>query len=128
MKAFLIDPKAQRITEVEYDGDYRSIYKSLDCVRFDVVEINAEKDCVFIDDEGLMSEDAYFFGVQGFPNPLAGKGLVLGTDDEGDSIEPTIGMEDLLDIVSFGVLMKMSDRIVFVNEPARVFKDMDGDV
>lgn len=110
MKAFLIDPKAQRITEVEYDGDYRSIYKSLDCVRFDVVEINAEKDCVFIDDEGLMSEDAYFFGVQGFPNPLAGKGLVLGTDDEGDSIEPTIGMEDLLDIVSFGVLMKMSDR------------------
>ncbi len=93
MKAYLIDPAAKAVTEVDYDGDYKSIYKLIGADLFDTVRINRENDVIFVDDEGLLKPQAHFWRYGHLGHDLCGKGLVLGTDDDGDSISPKIALE-----------------------------------
>ena len=88
MKAFLIDPFNHTITEVEYSGDYREISTLLQCSLFTTVTLNEEGDTLFVDDEGLYVDNQRFFTVEGYPQPLGGRGLVLGSDCEGESVAP----------------------------------------
>jgi hypothetical protein len=101
MKAYLIDPYETKVTEVEYSGNYEDIYKLIDCRTFDCVGFRGFKDTIYIDDEGLYKEDKQFFMVDGFPTPLCGKALVLGTDEEGDSISPKTSLTKLKSMVDF---------------------------
>lgn len=105
MKAILIDPFNETVTEVEHNGDYRHIYELLshpehpvDC--FTVVGIE-HNDAIFVDDEGLLKDPKHFFVWEDYAQPLAGRGLVLGTNDEGDSISPKSKIEDVKKRVSF---------------------------
>tara|TARA_R100000149_G_C5830902_1_gene106519 strand:+ start:426 stop:755 length:330 start_codon:yes stop_codon:yes gene_type:complete len=103
MKAFLIDPKNQSITEVDYDNsDYKNIYKLIDCGTFTTVDINKEGDCIYVDDEGLLYIDIkHMFTLDGNRNTsYAGKGLVLGTDSDGESCEPIITLDELKERVT----------------------------
>ena len=101
MKAYLIDPFAKTVSEVQYNGDYKTIYNliSSDNIKVDTftcVEINDQSDTIYVDDEGLnknLNQQAFFM-FNG--TPLAGKGLVLGTDEEGDSQSPTITLQELM--------------------------------
>ena len=96
MKAYLIDPFTQSITEVEYSGDYKQIYSLIDADLFTCADINEFGDTVFVDDEGLINgKPQEFFLVADYPTPLAGKGLVLGTNQEGESVEPSITIDQL---------------------------------
>ena len=82
MRAILIDPIEKSFTEVDYNGDWKTIYKHLDCDLFD--------------DEGLMKSDQQFFHIRGMSQPFAGRGLVFGpTDDEGGTTPATISIEEL---------------------------------
>jgi hypothetical protein len=57
---------------------------------------------VFVDDEGLVNgQHQHFFVVDGYPQPLAGKGLVLGVDQEGDSVTPSVSLEQMRKMVTF---------------------------
>lgn len=85
MVGYLIDPFAQTVTPVEYDGDYRSIYKLIGCSTFTVASSSEGLDC-YVDDEGLLNGPTDFFVFEDYPQPLAGKGLVLSHDEEGDSV------------------------------------------
>ena len=98
MKAYLIDPFEKSINEVEYSGDYQDIYKLINADLFDVAYID-DGIGVFVDDEGLYKPNQAFFQV-GYAM-LAGYGLVLGTDDEGESISPNISLKDLAKKVTF---------------------------
>ena len=94
MKAFLIDPESRTINEVDYDGDYTSIYSFIDAQTFATAMFNQHGDTVFVDDEGLFRTPTAFFQVTGYPQPMAGKGLVLGCDmDTGDTVECTATLE-----------------------------------
>lgn len=107
MKAYLIDAVAKTVTEVEHNGDYREIYTFLGCDLFTVVRLDSTEsetdrgDGLFVDDEGLMKPQAHFFKIAGFDQPLAGNGLVLGTDDEGESTAPAMTLAELQAIVTF---------------------------
>jgi hypothetical protein len=106
MNAYLIDPFTKTVTTVEYDGDYQRIYDLIECDMFDVVRINAQGDGIFVDDEGLINgkEQAFFrIDVDGYHHPLAGKGLVLGVDSEGESISPHITHEELCERIFWGL-------------------------
>jgi len=104
MKAYLIDPFEMTISEVNYSGNYEEIYKLIDCKYFDCVNLGRTGDTIYIDDEGLINgKQQEFFKVKGYPTPLAGYGLVLGSDEEGDSVEPKISLEELRELVSFDV-------------------------
>lgn len=94
MKAMLIDPNARKMTEVKYSGDYRDIYKLIGADTFDVARINDEGDGIYIDDNGLENPVYNFIGIKGYPQPLAGKGLLLGCDVEtGKSKEASVSKE-----------------------------------
>lgn len=101
MKAYLIDPYEWTIKQVDYSGDYEDIYKLIDCHTFDCVGLAGFGDTIYIDDEGLYKEDQEFFMVQGFPSPLCGKALVLGTDKHGNSISPKTSLTKLKSMVTF---------------------------
>jgi hypothetical protein len=94
MKAYLVNPFEQTITEVRYSGNYQQIYSHLDCDCFTVADFNEQGDCVFVDDEGLISgKHQEFFMIDGYPTPLAGMGLILGTNQEGESTAPSITID-----------------------------------
>lgn len=113
MRAILIDPIAKTVTEVDYGGKYTDIYKLIDCDTFTVVGIEND-DAIYVDDEGLLKDDPkYYFLYQGYAQPLAGKGLVLGTSEDGDSIEPVHTRDEIERKVRF-VELKL-DRFVPVN-------------
>jgi hypothetical protein len=89
MKAFLINPFDKTVSEVDYDGQLESIYRLIDASPFSTVNINDQGDVIILDDEGLYRETQAFYTIEGYVTPLAGRGLVLGTDlSNGESIEP----------------------------------------
>lgn len=89
MKAVLIDSKNRTVTDVEYNGDYRQIYSLIGCGCFTIVRNLPDNDDLFVDDEGLLhlTGDTPFFTVPWYPSPLAGSGLILNSNDEGDSAD-----------------------------------------
>ena len=103
MQAYFINPFSQNVTTVDYDGDYKSISRMIDASRgcFDVVRLYQNQDAAFVDDEGLYVNDQAFWIHRNYPQPLAGKALVLGCDDEGDSIAPKTSFETLQDDIRF---------------------------
>ena len=102
MKAILINVKTQEIKEVEHDGTLKSIYKHIDCRTFDVVNIDGTNS-IYVDDEGLFVENQLYFEYSGSERviQLAGNGLILGVDDEGEAISPTINIEEVRAKVRF---------------------------
>ena len=102
MKAILIDVYEKEIREVDYDGTLDFIYFNLACGTFDVVRID-DVNGIFVDDEGLLRQNQLYFE---YPSSngifqLAGNGLILGVDDEGNSISPTLTVEDVKSKVNF---------------------------
>jgi hypothetical protein len=107
---FLIDPFARTITVEPYDGDYRAIHQYIEAECFDAARLNREGDCVFVDDVGLLNEPEYFFRFDD-RDPYAGKGFVLGTDDEGESISPTLTLDELKARVRFYQLVRIGNIV-----------------
>ena len=101
MKAILIGVYAEEIIEVEYDGTLQNIYDLIGCKTFDVVRID-NVNSIFVDDEGILKDNLYF-EYSGSENvfKLAGNGLILGVNDEGNSISPTLTVEDVKNKVNF---------------------------
>ena len=98
-KAYLINAEARTITEVTV-GPYTDIYPLLGCDTFTCVGLEDE-DTLYVDDEGLLKPQMHFIMYEGYPEPLAGNGLVMGTDSEGESIDPKMSLEDLKSRVTF---------------------------
>lgn len=92
----LIDPAAQSITPWTYNGDYRTIRAVLriGASPFTIVYL-PNSDCIFVDDEGLLKPVDWFFAVKGYPQPIAGRGLVLGANRYGDSVSARTTLEEL---------------------------------
>lgn len=102
MKAYLIDTPNKQIVEVDYDGNYKSIYGLIHASLYEVVYLNAEEDCMFLDEEGLINGNPHgWIKYEGANQPFRGYALVLGTDSEGNSVEPKMSIEELRAKVSF---------------------------
>lgn len=98
IRAILIDPYHGEgedfVREVTLpDTDISHIYAALsadqhpvDC--FDCVRI-AHGDAIFVDDEGLLRDrmETGFFHWHGYPQILAGRGLILGCDSGGETVD-----------------------------------------
>ena len=108
MKAILIDTPKQTIEIVDYSVDYKDIYTLLGCELFTSVYLEGVgQDTLYVDDEGLYVENQVFFNIKGCSQPLAGRGLILGTDDivvsviEGESIDCMSSLEQIKDMVTW---------------------------
>ena len=101
MIGILIDPTTKSITEVDYTGDYKQIYKLCDFSYFECAEIDP-KHTLFVDEEALLKEENDFFRILGDPpRSFAGKGLVLGLDDSGESVGSELTVDDIKEKVKF---------------------------
>jgi len=85
--AVLIDPYANTVKNVTYNGDFRHIYELCQIRTFDFVPLQNTDD-LFVDDEGLLNltPETRFFAIDGETGPIAGRGLVLNHDSQGESI------------------------------------------
>jgi hypothetical protein len=85
--AVLIDPYKNTVENVTYNGDYRHIYELCQVRTFDYVPLQNTDD-LFVDDEGLcnLTAETRFFVIEGDTQPLAGRGLILNHDKDGESI------------------------------------------
>lgn len=122
MKAILIDPFCVEelgggmvmaiqphlaVREVEIEDGIEGIYKALshplhpvNC--FDCVRLNDAGDVIYVDDEGLWQNADRWFVVDGYQQPLAGRGLVLGTDERGRSTPPKVSLRTVKNLVRVG--------------------------
>jgi hypothetical protein len=93
---FLIDPAARSIAPWPYDGDWKTIAPAIRIGRspFTVVEIG-NGDIIYVDGEGLLKPLDWFFAVKGSHQPFAGCGLVLGSNEEGESVSAMIALQEL---------------------------------
>lgn len=96
--AYLINPTERTVEAVNMQGGkdhLQDIYKLLDCSIITTAHID-EHDTIYCDDEGLIHGPVYqFFGVKGFPQPLAGRGLVVGLDPEGFDTTPRLTLAEV---------------------------------
>lgn len=117
---FLIDPHAQQISRVEFSGTdtLQEIYKAAHVDIVDVVYLNEAGDGVFVDDEGLLKGPKYFFYIEGTHSPLAGRGVVLGVDGEGESIAPTVTLDWLRAHTAFVHLL--APGVTAISSPSKL--------
>lgn len=105
MTGVLIDPKSREIREVEIEKDedgscLTAMYRELDC---EIVDAAPEvmsylpghpADDLWFDDEGRFREyDCGAFRLSPAFIPIVGRGLILGSDREGNSISHHLSAE-----------------------------------
>ena len=102
MRGILIDPFTRSINEIETSGTLAEIYSTLEVELITVVSIGQD-DALFLDDEGLFvpKEVQEYFYWRGSNQPYAGRGLILGTDEEGENTDTSLTAEDVRRLVTF---------------------------
>ena len=103
MKAYQINAETRTITEVTLGKDYKEIYPLLGVGvdMFQCVDINEKGDTIYVDEEGLLKPQENFFVYKGYNQPLAGNGVVLGTNAVGESTNPKVKIEEVIKNVTF---------------------------
>ena len=97
-KAILIDPFEQTIGHVDVNG-FRDIQRAIQADLFACVDIG--ENTLYVDDEGLINgtERAVRFWDEVYPQPLAGRVLILGNGPDGDSADCTLTINQARDMV-----------------------------
>lgn len=76
---FLIDPVSRTITPVQYQDRLEKYYHLLDCSMIEHVRIDqGGGDFLVADEEGLLHDPKHFFIIGSYPQPIAGKALLVG--------------------------------------------------
>lgn len=101
MKAILIDSENKTITEVQLDN--KTILSSLQKHVGGYIEPSyhfPNRDVVYVNEEGLFLDNPPFFVIDGYHQPLAGNGIVVGSKGP-DSSDVKTSIEDVRKMVRF---------------------------
>ncbi len=113
MRAMLIDPELRTLTEVQYDGKNGEVYRLLDCNSIGIAaylngSIDKGFDCVFASDDLIedRGDSRHWFQIDAERDPptsypVAGPGLAVGTDDQGENADLKISLAELQSRVTF---------------------------
>ena len=128
MKAILINPQQESIRHISYDGDYKSIYRIIQCTTFEAVYPFDNGDTLWIDEEGLLRESNFAFNIKAdnpkFNQTIMGSALILGTDAEGESIECKSNLDDIKNRINFqGKVAIESDGQGFTLTPWHIYQN-----
>lgn len=92
--AILVDPFTQTTKEISVTSDYKQWKEILEIKSpIDVVTLNSET-AVIVDDEGLFNEETRYFKLPDYPQPLAGRAIVVGVDEDGEITDYNSGVSD----------------------------------
>ncbi len=95
MKAYHLDPTCMAMSVIDYSGDWRDIGPLLSCRLFTTAQINRLGDTLYVDDEGLLCDPRHWILHRPTGNWYAGKGLILGTDSDGNSTAPACTLAEV---------------------------------
>ncbi len=102
MRAYKIDVVARQVSEIAIDDASRLKSMQAFVGGYVAQALRLDDDnLIYVNDEGLFEADAAFFAVPGGHQPFAGNGLVVGTDEDGASVSPTIGIEEVRSRIVF---------------------------
>ncbi len=101
IKGLLIDPEKEVVTEIEIhrvDGVLKDLNKIigctyLDCIPYGIVlpNVGEKSDIIFVDDEGMLQDgQKHFWALPMYRHVIAGRGVVLGIDEDEVSISHTL--------------------------------------
>lgn len=118
--AFIIRPMERTVQRARLYGGYKAIYKAGEYECFDAARFNEHGDAAFVDDEGLLhvNDPDNFFQITHYPQPLCGIGVVLGVDDEGESVEPHVSWDAFKGMVKQVCIL----RIGFADEGSGIME------
>ena len=88
-RAYLIDPRARTIEERTCDGSLSAIQGLVGAHSVEGAPLGAG-DIIYLDSAGLSKEDQHAFRFEPRPQPLFGKGLLIGTDQAGECADARI--------------------------------------
>jgi hypothetical protein len=102
IRAILINSTAQVVVEVQIEPRLEAYYKALNVGLIEAVHPRgiAGQDVMYVDEEGLLKPNQ-FFHFRGYPQPLAGNALILGTDADGNDIDAKTTLIDVQRRVTF---------------------------
>tara|TARA_R100000781_G_C4062484_1_gene121521 strand:+ start:693 stop:1049 length:357 start_codon:yes stop_codon:yes gene_type:complete len=111
MRSILINPINETIKEVWYDKNKELsrlewIKDNLSVRTISGIRLDDNGNYLYVDDEGMLLNMNYFFRYTNNdfyvePVLLAGKGLVVSTDEEGNDIESELTIGDLKPKIEF---------------------------
>lgn len=106
VRGILIDPKLGEIKEVSLlcrtDGScLADLYMLIGCTTITNPVILPNDDGLIVDDEGLFVEEKHFFKFADYTQPLCGRGILLGTDKEGESADVKTTLSEVRSMVKF---------------------------
>lgn len=106
MRAIVIDPFDQSVTEVVISGNnLKEIYTILDVTCIDAARLE-NGDVIYVDDEGLLKSPSHFFHLPGITNePLAGRGLLVGSTPDGSDGPPRYALDEIASATKFYTLI-----------------------
>jgi hypothetical protein len=115
--AIKIDPYSSMVSQIQIRPDLQSMYEQMRCKLITAVYLD-DVNCMYLDDEGLLVDPASqaYFSLQGFDQPFAGIGLIVGTDVRGNSANTTEN------------LFRISERVHFHGTPIRREETEDGEL
>jgi hypothetical protein len=114
MRALLIDAEQRTITEIEFKGNYQDIQAVLGCRQFTtgsrplLGSLEEGFDAVYVSDDDMEDREdpRHWFQVDALRSPpssypLAGRGLVLGVDKDGEDCDARISLVELTERITF---------------------------
>jgi hypothetical protein len=109
VRGILIDPFACAVTDVELDASHldnphRQLSNEVHPVRslaLAYCPFLRVGEAIYVDNQGSLETSVRFFRIAGLEPPLAGKGLILGTDKEGNTISASSSLELITAAVTF---------------------------
>lgn len=101
-KAILINVEAQTVTETTI-GHYSEIYKAIGngCSLFQCPVEFENGDTLYVDEEGLYHDHKGCFIMEGWRYPLVGNAIILGSDEEGESVDCQSTIESIKSQITF---------------------------
>jgi phage-related protein len=104
-KAIKIDSEKRIIEEVEIGDSFQDLYPAIgnNCSTFTVPMYFDNGDALFCDDEAHLRPDQIKGGfiMIGWSYPIVGNGIILGTNEEGESTDYASSIESLQTKVLF---------------------------
>ncbi|RVI80488.1 protein psiB [Sinorhizobium meliloti] len=92
--AYVLDPETIfKPVALQVDLAIRPLYEIIGCRLLEVVRFN-ERHTLFVDEEGLQDGLTAFTIFEGFPQPIAGKIVLVGGDGSTPYTFPLISLED----------------------------------
>ena len=104
-KALKIDVELKKVYEIELGDDYKEIYEAIGngCSLFCVPFSFDNRDSIFADDEILLRENDIkgAFMMPDWSYPIYNNAIILGTDEEGNSVDYKSTLEEITKNVFF---------------------------